>query len=252
MSMSSTNLTKSTGRHDPHKMEPFNKHLLEIHTVRAQLLNKTPHPLNLIITPSLSMGNHITHRRSDATGKVVLSDGTVHEFDKPLTVAELMLEHSQQVVVELQSAVNEKRPTPLPADTKLDTKKIYIMLPIKRGKPAAMSSEEVRRILLTANLVLRSRSLLSSSRFLPLFARICPAALGDEQGFVLRKNESVERTEERFVPEFPPEILDGTPEYLSRQLSGKGWKPSLDPINEMKVKKKRLSFKLSWEEILSI
>lgn len=185
------------------------------------------------------MGNNITCRRSDATGKVVLSDGTVHEFDKPLTVAELMLEHSQQVVVELQSAVNEKRPTPLPADMKLEAKKIYIMLPIKRGKPAAMSSEEVRRILLSANSVLRSRSLLSSSRFLPLFAQICPAGrLGDGQAFVLQKKESMERTEERFVPEFLPEILDGRPEYLSRQLSGKGWKPSLDPITEKKVKKK--------------
>lgn len=186
------------------------------------------------------MGNHITRRRSDATGKVVLSDGTVHEFDDPLTVAELMLEHSQQVVVELQSAVKEKRPTPLPADMKLETKKIYVMLPVKRGKPAAISGEEVRRILLSANVsALRSRSLLSSPRFLPLFCRICPASLGDHaQGFALQKKESVERTEERFVPEFPPEILGERPEYLSRQLSGKGWKPSLDTIREKKVKKK--------------
>ncbi|XP_041017999.1 uncharacterized protein LOC121260230 [Juglans microcarpa x Juglans regia] len=191
------------------------------------------------------MGNYVTYRPSNATGKVILSDGTVHEFDKPLTVAELMLEHSQHVVVELHSAVNEKRPSPLPADKILETKKIYIMLPVKRGRrPAALSSEEIRRILLTANSVLwRSRSVLSSPRFLPLFARICHTGLGDGQGVhAMHKKETSgvdQRTEKiSFVPEFLPEILDGRPEYLSRQLSGKGWKPGLNTIKEKKVKKK--------------
>ncbi|XP_041022205.1 uncharacterized protein LOC121263405 [Juglans microcarpa x Juglans regia] len=188
------------------------------------------------------MGNCVTFPTSeDATGKVILSDGTVHEFGKPLTAAELMLEHSQQVVVELHSAVNEKRPTPLPADKMLETRRIYVMLPVKQGKLAALSSEETRRILLTANSVLRSRSsILSSSRFLPLFARIFPAAgLGDGQGLLMQKKENEERTEKSFVlMESLPEILDGRPDYLSRQLSGKGWKPSLDTIKENNIKKK--------------
>ncbi|KAF5462426.1 hypothetical protein F2P56_018432 [Juglans regia] len=188
------------------------------------------------------MGNCVAYPTSeDATGKVILSDGTVHEFDKPLTAAELMLEHSQQVVVELHSAVNEKRPTPLPADNMLETRRIYVMLPVKQGKLAALSSEETRRILLTANSVLRSRSsLLSSSRFLPLFARIFPSTgLGDRQGLLMQKKESDERTEKSFVlMESLPEILDGRPDYLSRQLSGKGWKPSLDTIKENNIKKK--------------
>ncbi|KAG6704095.1 hypothetical protein I3842_07G119200 [Carya illinoinensis] len=176
------------------------------------------------------MGNYVTYRPSDATGKVILSDGTVHQFDKPLTVAELMLEHSQHVVVELHSAVNEKRP-------------------IKRGRrPAALSSEEVRRILLTANSVLwRSRpSVFSSPRFLPnLFARICHTGLGDGQGVHVMHKKEISGLEQRtekisFVPEFLPEILDGRPEYMSRQLSGKGWKPGLNTIKEKKVKKKLL------------
>lgn len=187
------------------------------------------------------MGNCVAYPSlEDATGKVLLTDGTVHEFEKPLTAAELMLEHSQQVVVELHSAVNEKRPTPLPADKMLETSRIYVMLPVKQGKLAALSSEETRQILLTANSVLRSRSLLLSfSRF--LFTRIFPAAgLGDGQGLLMQKKESEETTEKRFVlMESSPEILDGRPEYLSRQLSGKGsWKPSLDTIKEKKIEKK--------------
>ncbi|XP_034228801.1 uncharacterized protein LOC117637868 isoform X2 [Prunus dulcis] len=91
------------------------------------------------------MGNSISHKQlhASATGKVILSDGSVHQFNKPLTVAELMLEHPQQVVVEFGAAVSEKRPTPLPADMKLDKKKIYLMLPMKRGKPVSLSSQEI-------------------------------------------------------------------------------------------------------------
>ena len=79
------------------------------------------------------MGNQIAR---DATGKIVYWDGSVQEFDEPLTVAELMLEHPQQVVLDFHSAVKEKRPTPLPADEKLEMKKTYVMVPVKRGKCA--------------------------------------------------------------------------------------------------------------------
>ncbi|KAK3194245.1 hypothetical protein Dsin_025555 [Dipteronia sinensis] len=191
------------------------------------------------------MGNYVSlYRPSDATGKVILSDGSVHEFDKPITVAEMMLEHPQEVVVEfIKSTVSEKRPSPLPADKKLEIKKVYLMLPMKRGKPASLSSEEARHVLSTANSVLRSRSLLSSSKFLPLFAKICPA-LTEEQGqrFEQLKKEDTEEimaVELKIETELLPESLDGRPEYLSRQLSGKGtWKPSLDTIKEKKIEKK--------------
>lgn len=33
------------------------------------------------------------------------------------------------------------------------------------------------------------------------------------------------------------ESLEAKPEYFSRQLSGKGWKPSLDTIKEKRVEK---------------
>ncbi|XVE73414.1 hypothetical protein DITRI_Ditri11bG0116200 [Diplodiscus trichospermus] len=193
------------------------------------------------------MGNYIstvTCRSSDdISGKVILRDGSIQEFSWPLTAAELMLEHPQQVVVEFHAALNEKRPIPLPADQKLDMKKVYVMLPVKRGKPTTLSSEEARRVLFSADSALRSKSLLSSSKFLPLFARICPSNYVEQtvQKLPLQKKESVdcETPEEvRCLTEFFPESLESMPEYLNRQYSGKGWKPSLDTINEKKVERR--------------
>lgn len=184
------------------------------------------------------MGNHISFRASDATVKIVYWDGSVQEFDQPLTVAELMLEHPQQVVVEFHSAVNQKRPTPLPADKKLEMRKVYLMLPVKRGKPVGLSGEESRRILLMVNSALHSKYLMCSPRFLPWLARLCQNTTIGEGG-VLQRNEDMENREERYdFSEFLPEMMEGRPEYLSRQLSGKAWKPSLDTIKEKKIKRK--------------
>lgn len=185
------------------------------------------------------MGNSVSHK-PPSHGKVILWDGSVYEFEKPVTAAELMLEHPQQAVVEFQSAVTKgKRPTPLPADKKLETKKIYLMLPIRRGKTAALSTEEIQRVVLIVNSIVRTRSM----KFLPLFARICPAEYVGLGVLVANKKEKkmdqkttmmIEEKSTCYVPleSFLPEGLDGTPEYLSRQFSGKGWKPSLDTIEE--------------------
>ncbi|KAJ6686693.1 AGAA.5 [Salix purpurea] len=189
------------------------------------------------------MGNFIAYHSSSnsaGTGRVILSDGRVFEFDTPLTVAELMLEYPQQVVVEFRSDLTGKRPAPLPADNKLDLKKVYLMLPKKRGKPASLSSEEARHVLLSANSVLRSRSLLSSSRYFPLFSRICPAGNGE---VIITPKKELHVEEKPFMEKYDSdeltEIFESRPEYLSRQLSGKGtWKPSLDTIKEKKIERK--------------
>ncbi|KAE8708696.1 hypothetical protein F3Y22_tig00110333pilonHSYRG00088 [Hibiscus syriacus] len=191
------------------------------------------------------MGNYVAALAcpsSGTSGKVILWDGSVKEFSFPLTVAELMLEHPKQVVAEFQAAVNQKRPVPLPADQELDVKKVYVMLPVKRGKPTALSSSEGRRVLLSANSVLRSKSFLQSSKFLPLFARICPASDVHEMGHKIpsqKKENSGEIHEEvRCLTEFLPESVEGRPEYLIRQYSGKGWKPSLDTIKKAGLEKR--------------
>lgn len=93
-------------------------------------------------------------------------------FGKSLTVAELMLENPQEVVIDFQSALVEKRLIPLPADKKLEMKKLYMVLPIKRSvKSINLSSKHIQPALH----VLRSKSLFSLSKFLNLIDRMCPA-----------------------------------------------------------------------------
>ncbi|GFQ01571.1 hypothetical protein PHJA_002301000 [Phtheirospermum japonicum] len=184
-----------------------------------------------------------------AAGKVILSNGAVFTYDQPLTVAELMLEHPQEVVVEFQAATSGKKPSPLPADQKLETKKTYLMIPIRRGKAAPIlssSSEETRRLLAKTNSVLRSKALLSYyTGALPLFARICPGVGGknDAVSMVDKRrsclaDDRIEEGKDGIETDCFTEILEGRPEFLSRQISGKGWKPSLDTIKEKTIKAK--------------
>ncbi|XP_020228943.1 uncharacterized protein LOC109809926 [Cajanus cajan] len=182
------------------------------------------------------MGNQVSLRPSDSTGRIVLWDGSVQEIEQSVTVAELMLEHPEQVVVELHSAVTQKRATPLPADKKLERNKVYLMVPVKRGKPVGLSGEEGRRMLLLLNSALHSKSsLVTSSKFLPWLTRLCQnTTIVEPQA--QRKEHETEKREERFhFSEMLPETLEGRPEYLNRQLSAKGWKPSLDTIKEKNI-----------------
>ncbi|KAL7151092.1 hypothetical protein ABFS83_04G007800 [Erythranthe nasuta] len=194
------------------------------------------------------MGNSAPHRLSAgaATGEVILSNGAVFTYDSPLTVAELMLEHPQEVVVEFQPVVKGKKPTPLPADEKLEANKLYLMLPVRRGKPSPLSSEEAHKLLTKTNSFLKSKPLLSYTGFLPLFVRICPAVVGvlvDEKKKKCLGDGSCRKEEETGGGgggDYFMDILEagGRPEFLSRQISGKGWKPSLDTIKEKAVKAK--------------
>ncbi|KAI9082516.1 hypothetical protein K1719_035385 [Acacia pycnantha] len=183
------------------------------------------------------MGNRISFGSPDGKGKIVHWDGSVEDFEKPVTVAELMVEHPQQVVVELHSALKQNRPVPLGADKKLERNNTYLMLPVRRGKPVRLNSEESRRILLMVNSALKSKSLFFSSRFLSGLARVSRGRSVGER--VLKNNQEKEKIRERYVcSEILPEITESTPEYLSRQFSGKEWKPSLDTIDEKKIKRK--------------
>ncbi|XP_021770101.1 uncharacterized protein LOC110734311 [Chenopodium quinoa] len=187
------------------------------------------------------MGNQVSNG-SPVTGKVILLDGSIQEFDKPLTVAELMLEYPQQMVVDLKSTTTQKKPTPLPADKTLEVDKIYLMVPLRKGKLAHLSPQEAHHILL------RSKTFNSSSKFIPLFAKICPAMSNIEDNYdksAVSKREVLGSDDRKMEEggEFDDEGLDliEKPDYLSRQVSGKSWKPSLDTIEEKKNEIKKVS-----------
>ncbi|KAL1833003.1 hypothetical protein ACET3Z_002654 [Daucus carota] len=191
------------------------------------------------------MGNHITSNRSlPATGKVILSDGSIHIYDAPLTVAELMLEYPQQVVVEYKAGAKGNKPSPLPADEKLDRQKLYIMLPVRKGKPASLTSLESQQLLLRANNILKSPSFLSSTTgVLPFLVRLCPASrkcVADKNRRAAKKREEFEGKNSSEKEDYIEKMVEMGTEFMTRQVSGKGWKPSLDTIVEKGVKPKVL------------
>jgi hypothetical protein len=75
-------------------------------------------------------------RNSKATIKVVLSDGTIEEFFKAITVAEVMLDHPQHFVLHSSSTNNPQKKAILPADIELEPGRLYYLLPsIKFSRP---------------------------------------------------------------------------------------------------------------------
>ncbi|OVA02552.1 Protein of unknown function DUF4228 [Macleaya cordata] len=181
------------------------------------------------------MGNYISHRFFIKPGKVILPDGTIHEFDQPLTVAELMLDHPQQVVVEIGSLEARKRPTPLPADKNLEIKKVYLMLPMKHGKAGSLSADDARRILLRSKRVQRFPAFLYAAKVLPLFAKMCHFGncMGNE--VVLHRKDSLVKEESEKSDDkqrIQLQVFNERPAFLSKEVSGKGWKPTLGTIDE--------------------
>ncbi|KAG7553273.1 hypothetical protein ISN45_Aa06g038140 [Arabidopsis thaliana x Arabidopsis arenosa] len=202
------------------------------------------------------MGNVAGSRKLDAAGmaagKVVLSDGRVQNLEEETTVAEIMLENPQHVVVEFDpSSISfnnhqrknndaktvKRKLAPLPADKTLEPGKIYLVLPAKRNggraakssSSAVLTSEEMRKMLFSATAMVRS-SFSYYEGILPWFTTRSYKNNNPASDAVVAAT-SVGRLEAEMEEE-------DRPEFLSRQLSGRGWKPSLDPIKEKKAKKK--------------
>ncbi|KAG9457915.1 hypothetical protein H6P81_002423 [Aristolochia fimbriata] len=186
------------------------------------------------------MGNYISRRTCDVAGKIILPDGTVQAFEPPVAAGELMLEHSHHFIVEYGSVIAGNKPSPLPSDQKLEPEKTYLMIPMKSGKVAKVSAIEAREILAKVQLVTGSEQFLTSLRILPRFARICSVGLlhKEKKKVGLRKETELETPEKGVWQELLAEEFEKRPEFLSRELSGKGWKPSLDTIKEKAIKQK--------------
>jgi PADRE domain len=162
------------------------------------------------------MGNLVSSSKSwvGTGGKLIFSDGTIDNLTEPTTVAEIMLNHPNHYVIDSHLVPTKgTKLNPLPADHVLDLSKVYLLLPLTRGK---LSAEEARRILASA----RPTKRLTRSCSAP----ISPVAAEAETSL----NFTI------------PSILEDRPEFMSvsRQLSCKGWKPSLGTIIETGSTKK--------------
>ncbi|XP_062209221.1 uncharacterized protein LOC133911004 [Phragmites australis] len=174
-------------------------------------------------------------------GKVVMADGSVRALSEPVSVAELMMDHPRHFVVDArvlkehggqqQQGAGGAKVAPLPADHVLGAGGVYVLLPATRGK---VSAEEARRILMASRSLARSRSMPGGLRR-KLSSRKERGAETD--GPAQRDAAAVEEQMEDEAAR-----LDGfeehRPEFLSRELSSRGWKPSLRTIEERVAPKK--------------
>ncbi|VAH90111.1 uncharacterized protein LOC119288795 [Triticum dicoccoides] len=177
-------------------------------------------------------------------GKVVMADGSVRALSEPVSVAELMMDHPRHFVVDARllqqrkgaAAGGASKVAPLPADHVLGAGGVYVLLPATRGK---VSAKEARRVLTASRSLARSRSMPGGLRRKLSSRKSREADDADRSA----KNEAaaaavaeMERREEAAA------TADGfeehRPEFLSRELSCRGWKPSLNTIEERVIPKK--------------
>lgn len=177
-------------------------------------------------------------------GKVVMADGSVRALSEPVSVAELMMDHPRHFVVDARvlqqrkgaAAGGASKVAPLPADHVLGAGGVYVLLPATRGK---VSAEEARRVLTASRSLARSRSMPGGLRRKLSSRKSREADDADRSA----KNEAAEaEMERRDETAAAATATDGfeehRPEFLSRELSSRGWRPSLNTIEESVIPKK--------------
>ncbi|KAG2541405.1 uncharacterized protein LOC120687529 [Panicum virgatum] len=181
---------------------------------------------------------------SGGGGKVVMADGSVRALSEPVSVAELMMDHPRHFVVDArvlkergrreqkQGGGGGAKVAPLPADHVLGAGGVYVLLPATRGKVLA---EEARRALSAARSLARSRSM-------PGLRRKLSSKKGREEAasdVSAQREATAEPPEEEEADAARPDgFEEHRPEFLSRELSSRGWKPSLRTIEERVAPKK--------------
>ncbi|GJN08099.1 hypothetical protein PR202_ga25988 [Eleusine coracana subsp. coracana] len=190
------------------------------------------------------MGNLVSSAAVGASGvgKVVMADGSVRALSEPVSVAELMMDHPRHFVVDARALKEQQhqhnkggKVVPLPADHVLGAGGVYVLLPATRGK---VSAEEARRALTAARSLARSRSMPGGLRR-KLSSSSSRKGRGADMAVQHVAAPAVAEEEEE---EQEAARVDGfeehRPEFLSRELSSRGWKPSLNTIEERAAPKK--------------
>uniref|UniRef100_A0A0E0KCQ5 Uncharacterized protein n=1 Tax=Oryza punctata TaxID=4537 RepID=A0A0E0KCQ5_ORYPU len=181
-------------------------------------------------------------------GKVVMADGSVRALSEPVSVAELMMDHPRHFVVDARNLQRRKgkagapppggKVAPLPADHVLGAGGVYVLLPATtRGK---VSAEEARRALTASRSLERSRSMPGRLRRKLSSKKMTQEADNDADASENRAAAAeAERREETAAAAAAPDgFEEHRPEFLSRELSSRGWKPSLITIEERVAPKK--------------
>ena len=189
-------------------------------------------------------------------GKVVMADGSVRALSEPVSVAELMMDHPRHFVVDARDLQQQRRRhkgkagappppggkvAPLPADHVLGAGGVYVLLPATtRGK---VSAEEARRALTASRSLERSRSMpgrlrrkLSSKKMIQEADNDGNASENHAAAAEAERREETAGTSAR--PPEPDGFEEHRPEFLSRELASRGWKPSLITIEERVAPKK--------------
>jgi hypothetical protein len=174
-------------------------------------------------------------------GKVVMADGSVRALSEPVSVAELMMDHPRHFVVDARVLQQRKggpgggasKVAPLPADHVLGAGGVYVLLPATRGK---VSADEARRVLTASRSLARSRSM-PGGLMRKMSSRKSRDADGSSKREAATAMAEMERSEEA-VPMETDGFEEHRPEFLSREMSCRGWKPSLNTIEERVMPKK--------------
>ncbi|KAG2552300.1 hypothetical protein PVAP13_9KG425300 [Panicum virgatum] len=174
-----------------------------------------------------------------------MADGSVRALSEPVSVAELMMDHPPHFVVDARVLKEQGRReqqqqqgggggakvAPLPADHVLGAGGVFVLLPATRGK---VSAEEGRRALSAARSLVRSQSMPGLRRKLSTVVHEEAASDVSAQ----REATTDPPEEAEAVAARPDGFEEHRPEFLSRELSSRGWKPSLRTIEERVAPKK--------------
>ncbi|ERN00085.1 uncharacterized protein LOC18428129 [Amborella trichopoda] len=108
------------------------------------------------------MGNYISCASTGVPSKnsgvkVVLSDGSIRRFDRPVKAAELMLEAPNHFLSNSKSVHLGRRFSPIPADEDLDMGEVYFMFPMRRAN-SMVSPADMAGMLMRADKAIKKTS----------------------------------------------------------------------------------------------
>eukprot|EP01018_Ginkgo_biloba_P027359 Gb_05762 [translate_table: standard] len=188
------------------------------------------------------MGNHVSLCSScnvpSTTVKVLLMNGSVQAFQRPIKAAEVMLENPQQFVCHSNALQIGRRISALSADEDLDLGHLYFLLPMQKLH-SLLSASDMASLVFKANSVLKRKSK-STAKILPVFAYMCPLPVNRNHDnkfdgeFGMKEMKVEEMTEQEILVPRMNMDMDVLPfEWGKQRLNScRSWKPMLETITE--------------------